>query len=136
MKLASGGSLEGARRHVVPPSRGRSTTRAATSASLLHQAPRCSSSRATLFAVVRATELRRWTDSGAYTTILWGDYPRRADDDTASVSDAAQEAAASYTIAFERTQDTLGRLVHDLAGWMGTASAWINDRLRRGNESA
>src|SRR6478609_6086423 len=88
------------------------------------------------YAVVRATELRRWTDSGAYTTILGGDYPRRADDDTASVSAAAQEAAASYTASFERTQDTLGRLVHDLAGWMGTASTWINDRFRRGPESA
>jgi hypothetical protein len=88
------------------------------------------------FAVVRATELRRWIDSGAYTTILGGDYPRRADDDTASVSDAAQEAAASYTAAFERTQDTLGRLVHDLAGWVGTASSWLNDRIRRANEGA
>ena len=77
-----------------------------------------------------------WIDSGAYTTILGGDYPRRADDDTASVSAAAQEAAASYTATFERTQDTLGRLVHDLAGWMGTASTWINDRFRRGPESA
>ena len=48
----------------------------------------------------------------------------------------AQEAAASYTATFERTQDTLGRLVHDLAGWMGTASTWINDRFRRGPESA
>ena len=88
------------------------------------------------FAVVRATELRRWIDAGAYTAILGGDHPRRADDDTASVSEAAQEAAASYALAFERTQDTLGRLVHDLAGWMGTASTWINDRFRRGNESA
>ncbi|MBC2931834.1 M48 family metallopeptidase [Nocardioides sp. zg-1228] len=88
------------------------------------------------FAVVRATELRRWTDSGAYTTILAGDYPRRTDDDTASVSAAAQEAAASYTATFERTQDTLGRLVHDLAGWMGTASTWLNDRFRRGDQSA
>jgi hypothetical protein len=88
------------------------------------------------FAVVRATELRRWIDTGAYTTILGGDYPRRADDDTASVSEAAQEAAASYALAFERTQDTLGRLVHDLAGWMGSASTWINDRFRRGDASA
>ncbi|RYB94379.1 M48 family peptidase [Nocardioides oleivorans] len=85
------------------------------------------------FAVVRATELRRWIDTGAYTAILGGDYPRRADDDTASVSAAAQEAAASYSDAFERTQDTLGRLVHDLAGWMGQASGWLNDRFRRGS---
>ena len=55
---------------------------------------------------------------------------------TASVSAAAQEAAASYSDAFERTQDTLGKLVHDLAGWMGSASTWLNDRFRRGNESA
>lgn len=87
------------------------------------------------FAVVRATELRRWIDSGAYTAILGGTYPRRADDDEASVSMAAQEAAASYAVAFERTQDTLGRLVHDLAGWVGTANGWLNDRFRRG-ESA
>ena len=88
------------------------------------------------FAVVRATELRRWIDSGAYTSILAGTYPRRDGDADASVSEAAQEAAASYAVSFERTQDTLGRLVHDLAGWMGTASTWINDRFRRGNESA
>ena len=88
------------------------------------------------FAVVRATELRRWIDSGAYTAILGGAYPRREGDDDASVSEAAQEAAASYAVAFERTQDTLGRLVHDLAGWMGTASTWLNDRFRRGDESA
>jgi Zn-dependent protease with chaperone function len=87
------------------------------------------------FAVVRATDLRRWIDSGAYTAILGGAYPRRADDDGASVSQAAQEAAASYTLVFERTQDTLGRLVHDLAGWVGSASSWLNDRFRRG-ESA
>lgn len=90
------------------------------------------------FAVVRATELRRWIDSGAYTAILGGAYPRRQDDDTASVSAAAQEAAASYTEAFERTSDTLGKLVHDLAGWMGSAKSWLDERFRRpgGTESA
>jgi Zn-dependent protease with chaperone function len=88
------------------------------------------------FAVVRATELRRWIDSGAYTAILGGAYPRREDDDVASVSAAAQEAAASYSESFERTQDTLGRLLHDLAGWVGSARSWFDDRFRRGPESA
>ena len=88
------------------------------------------------FAVVRATELRRWIDSGAYTATLGGDYPRREDDDTASVSDAAQDAAASYAEAFARTQDTLGKLVHDLAGWAGSARMWFDERFRRGDESA
>ncbi|KRF05925.1 peptidase M48 [Nocardioides sp. Soil777] len=88
------------------------------------------------FAVVRATELRRWIDSGAYTAILGGAYPRRQDDGTASMSAAAQEAATSYTESFERTSDTLGKLLHDLAGWMGSARTWLDERIRRGPESA
>ncbi|KRF34862.1 M48 family metallopeptidase [Nocardioides sp. Soil805] len=88
------------------------------------------------FAVVRATELRRWIDSGAYTAVLGGVYPRRQDDADASMSAAAQEAAASYTETFERTQDTLGRLVHDLAGWLGSARTWLDERFRRGPETA
>ena len=88
------------------------------------------------FAVVRATELRRWIDSGAYTAILGGAYPRREDDATPRSATAAQEAAASYGEAFERTQDTLGKLVHDLAGWVGSARSWLDERFRRGPESA
>jgi hypothetical protein len=47
------------------------------------------------------------------------------------MSAAAQEAAASYTESFERTQDTLGKLLHDLAGWMGSARTWLDERIRR-----
>ena len=82
------------------------------------------------FAVVRAAELRRWTESGEYTAILGGTYPRREDDATAPVSDAAQEAAASYTETFQRTQDALGSLMHEAAGWMGQARMWLDERLR------
>ncbi len=87
------------------------------------------------YAVVRATELRRWIDTGAYTAILGGAYPRRAEDADASVSAAAQEAAASYSESFDRTQDTLGKLVHDLAGWVGSAGGWLGDRFRRGGDA-
>jgi Zn-dependent protease with chaperone function len=83
------------------------------------------------FAVVRAAELRRWTESGEYTAILGGTYPRRADDATAKVSDAAQEAAASYGRTFERTQDTLGSLLHDVAGFLGQARIWLDERFRQ-----
>jgi Zn-dependent protease with chaperone function len=79
------------------------------------------------FAVVRATELRRWVDSGAYTRILSGNYPRREDDDTADVSEAAQEAARSYAETFRQSQDAVTKLVRDFSGvassvrdWMGT----------------
>jgi Zn-dependent protease with chaperone function len=81
--------------------------------------------------VSRASELRRWVDSGAYTAVLAGTYPTRDEDDQAKVSQAAQEAAASYTDAFRDTQDTLGSLMHDVAGWMGSAKVWLDDQWRR-----
>ncbi len=83
------------------------------------------------FAVVRATELRRWVDSGDYTGILAGDYPRRADDDRATVSDAAKDAAQSYSETFRQSQDAVGRLVHDVAGLLGSARLWLDERFRR-----
>ena len=86
------------------------------------------------FAVVRAAELRTWIDAGEYTRVLGGTYPNRADDDAATVSDAAKDAARSYAEAFRQTQDTLGRLVHDAAGWLGSAKGWWDERFRRPGE--
>jgi Zn-dependent protease with chaperone function len=83
------------------------------------------------FAVSRAAELRSWVDSGAYTTILAGTYPRREDDADAQLSEAAQAAARSYSDAFRESQDVLGRLVHDAAGWLGSAKGWLDEQLRR-----
>lgn len=84
------------------------------------------------FAVVRASELRRWVDSGEYTQYLAGDYPRRGDDANAAVSDAAKEAAASYSETFKNSQDAVGKLVHDVAGLLGSAKIWIDETFRRG----
>ncbi len=83
------------------------------------------------FHVVRARELRAWVDTGSYTSVLGGDYPRREDDAAAKVSDSVKEAADSYADAFGRTQDVIGRAVHDLAGLAGSAKTWIDDRFRR-----
>ncbi|HEX4685747.1 MAG TPA: M48 family metallopeptidase [Nocardioides sp.] len=89
------------------------------------------------FAVSRAAELRTWVDSGAYTAVLAGTYPRREDDDSAQVSEAAQAAARSYTDAFRDSQDVLGRLMHDVAGWLGSARVWLDEQWRRrGDEDA
>lgn len=83
------------------------------------------------FLVVRATELRRWVDSGDYTAVLGGDYPRREDDDTAKVSAAAAEAARSYGETFKQSQDALGKMVHDVAGVLGSMKLWLDEQLRR-----
>ena len=83
------------------------------------------------FLVVRASELRRWVDSGEYTAILGGDYPRREDDDQAKVSDAAAAAARSYSEAFRNSQDAVGKMVHDVAGLLGSAKLWLDEAFRR-----
>lgn len=83
------------------------------------------------FAVVRAAELRRWVDSGEYTRILAGDRPSRSADDDATVSEAAREAARSYSETFAQSQDAVGRLAHDLAGFLGTAKGWLDETFRR-----
>ena len=85
------------------------------------------------FAVVRAAELRRWVDSGDYTRILGGDYPRRETDADATVSAAAREAADSYSEAFRQSQDALGKMVHDVAGVLGSVKLWLDEQLRRGD---
>ena len=82
------------------------------------------------FAVVRAAELRSWVDSGAYTAILGGDYPHREEDAAAKVSDAAQEAARSYSASFSQAQDALGRMLHDAAGVLGSVKGWLDQNLR------
>ncbi|MDN5895162.1 MAG: M48 family metallopeptidase [Nocardioides sp.] len=81
------------------------------------------------FAVVRATELRRWIDEGTYLSFLAGGYPRRSDDAHASPTDAAKEAARSYGEAFKRSQDPLARLVRDLGGSLGGLKDWVSERL-------
>jgi len=83
------------------------------------------------YAVVRAAELRRWVDSGEYTAILGGDYPRREEDADASMTDAAKKAADSYSEVFRSSGDALGKLIHDLAGVAGSAKGWIDEKLRR-----
>lgn len=83
------------------------------------------------FAVVRAAELRRWVDSGEYTEVLAGSYPRRDEDGEAKLSDAAKQAADSYGETFRSTQDALGKLVHEVAGYFGSAKLWLDEQLRR-----
>ena len=84
------------------------------------------------FAVVRAAELRRWVDSGEYTAVLGGSYPRRGEDADAPMTEAAQAAARSYSEAFRQTQDTLGSLAHDVAGLLGSVKGWLDENLFRG----
>ena len=77
------------------------------------------------FPVVRAAELRRWIDDGAYTRILGGTYPRRGDDGDTSMRQDVKDATAHYTAAFSRSQDALVSLLRDLGGGaVGSVRDW------------
>ncbi|HEY0536608.1 MAG TPA: M48 family metallopeptidase [Actinoplanes sp.] len=92
--------------------------------------------------VARASELRRWVDSGDYARILSGDYPRRDSDGDASVADDVKAAANSYRETFNNSQDPLVGLLRklgdgaaDLAGSAARgARSWVNDASRRGRQ--
>src|SRR5256885_14467298 len=64
--------------------------------------------------VARAAELRHWVDEGGYQRVLSGDYPRRDDDASASLSDDVRAAADSYRSSFSRSQDPLVGLLRKL----------------------
>jgi hypothetical protein len=85
------------------------------------------------FAVVRAAELRRWVDGGDYTRIVAGEYPRRADDGSASLREDVAEAARHYREAFERSQDPLASLLRDLGGAVSGVRDWVSSRFGRGD---
>ncbi len=92
--------------------------------------------------VARASELRKWVDSGAYAEILAGDYPRRDSDGDASVSDDVKAAATSYRETFSNSQDPLVGLLRKLGDGAGDlagsavrgARSWVGDATRRGRQ--
>ena len=84
------------------------------------------------FTVVRGSELRRWVDSGAYTRVLGGDYPRRSTDDDAKVSEAAQEAARSYAETFRQSNDAITKLVRDASGTFAAMRDWVGGQCGNG----
>lgn len=79
--------------------------------------------------VIRAHELRRWVDEGEYTTIVSGGYPKRQDDDNASMSQEAKNAAKSYSEAFNRSQDPLAKLLRDLGDGLGGVRDWVSSKF-------
>ncbi len=80
--------------------------------------------------VARAAELRRWIDTGEYGRVLAGDYPRREDDRSASVTEDVRGAANHYREAFRRSQDPLVTLLRKL----GDAAPDVGDMAGAGTQ--
>lgn len=81
------------------------------------------------FAVIRASELRRWVDEGDYTAIVSGTYPKRQDDKNASMSQEAKNAAKSYSEAFNRSQDPLAKFLRDMSEGLGGVREWVSAKF-------
>ncbi len=67
------------------------------------------------FAVIRFAELDRWASDGDYRDILAGNYPRREDDQDASVGEEFKAAAKSYQDSWSRSADPLIGAVRGVA---------------------
>jgi len=77
------------------------------------------------FAVVRVAELRDWIDSGAYQSILDGDYRTNADDAATPYTEDVGDAAAGYAAAGKRLVDDVSQKVSNVTSRV--ADAWKND---------
>jgi hypothetical protein len=81
--------------------------------------------------VARAADLGRWVDEGTYRRILAGDYPRREDDRTASMSADAKEAAEEYRRNFARSEDPLAGLVRRFGDGAAGVGEWVGSGANR-----
>ncbi len=83
------------------------------------------------FAVVRFAELDYWATHGEYERILGGDYPRRENDDSASVGEEVRNAAKSYQDSWNRSQDPLIGIFRGVAETGARAAGGLFDRLQQ-----
>ncbi|MGI5164226.1 M48 family metallopeptidase [Spirillospora sp. CA-253888] len=81
------------------------------------------------FAVMRFAEIDRWATGGEYERIMAGNYPRRADDDSASFTEEVRNAANSYKESWERTADPFVGKVRDVADAAASAAGGLFDRF-------
>ena len=83
------------------------------------------------FSVLRAAALTKWVDTGGYGAILAGDYPRRADDDSARLHEDVGAAARHYKDGFDQSDDPLIRGIRDGLGGIFDVGRKLNE-WRRG----
>jgi Zn-dependent protease with chaperone function len=87
------------------------------------------------FSVLRAAALTNWVDIGGYGKVMSGDYPRRADDDKATLSDDLGAAARHYRDGFDQSDDPLIKGIRDGLGGIvdgvGRAATNVADSVGR-----
>ncbi|WP_433174492.1 M48 family metallopeptidase [Actinoallomurus sp. CA-150999] len=84
------------------------------------------------YAVIRFAELDRWARDGEYARILGGDYERRADDSSASISEEIKNAAKAYQESWSRSADPFIGAVKGVAEGAVNAGEKLFGRFGRG----
>lgn len=83
------------------------------------------------FAVIRFSEIDKWARSGEYERIMAGNYPRRAEDASASVSEEIKNAARAYRDSWQESADPFIGKVRDVAEAAAGAAGGLFDRISR-----
>jgi Zn-dependent protease with chaperone function len=86
------------------------------------------------YAVIRFAELDRWARDGEYARILGGDYERRADDSSASISEEIKNAANAYRESWNRSADPFIGAVKGVAEGVVDAGERLFGRFGRGGD--
>ncbi|GAA4639215.1 M48 family metallopeptidase [Actinoallomurus vinaceus] len=86
------------------------------------------------YAVIRFAELDRWARDGEYARILGGDYERRADDSSASISEEIKNAANAYRESWNRSADPFIGAVKGVAEGAVNAGERLFGRFGRGGD--
>ena len=87
------------------------------------------------FPVLRLAELKKWVDAGEYDRILSGDYPKRSEDDDASVKEDAARGAQSWKTAWSESEDPLAKMMESVTGAGNQVWSQIRGWLGRGDVS-
>lgn len=83
------------------------------------------------YSVIRFAEVDKWAREGEYESILAGNYPRRDDDSSASISDEVKNAARAYRESWEASADPFVGKVRDIADAAANAAGGLFDRIGR-----
>jgi Zn-dependent protease with chaperone function len=83
------------------------------------------------WSAVRAAELHRWGHSEDYAAILRGEYPQRSQDQQASFTENAREAAGTYRQRMATSTDPLVATVRTVGAAVGEATSSVVDWIER-----
>ncbi|MFE4591580.1 M48 family metallopeptidase [Streptomyces laurentii] len=81
------------------------------------------------FTTVRASELKKWSETRDFQRLMDGHYPKRTEDKDTSVTDSFRESGRHYAESVRTSKDPLMKLVSDIAGGAGDLAGDLGGKL-------